>query len=741
MPVPVIASQQSDYVFNSCELTGVSYPDLIKNYLPLAGVHGARPVPGTAEPGYSALYRNICVGTLKKSLLPGQDTYHAMWTNAARHFATRPALAARPYDYKLGTSAPEYVSQTFAETDTQKTQMGSGILHVLQHSPFRIPGLEAHDKISTHYADYRSFSSTKTSFILTLWSSNRPEWVVTDLACGAYSISNTVLYDTLGPSASEYILELVQSPILVCSYAHVKSALAMKRQDPERLKSLITIVSMDPLSCMSDREGAQLVEEARRLNIELFDLDQILGVGALFPQPEAPPHPDTVYTISFTSGTTGAVPKGVVLTQENAASGITFIQCMAPYVENDVEMAFLPLAHIFERQAIAFNLCRGGMSGFPQTNGTPLTLLEDLRLLKPTHMANVPRVYTKLESAIKNAVASGLAIKKTLLTKAISDKLARFTEDGATGKHLVHDALFISKIRKQMGFDNMVYCITGLAPISPLTIRFMKAALNMGFSQGFGLTELFAGLCFSNPHEKELSSCGSPGVCSEVRVRELPEMGYTLDNESGPMGELEIRGAQIFKYYLKNEEETAKVLHDGWFSTGDVARIGRDTGRIYIVDRVKNFFKLAQGEYVTPEKIENTYLLANPILTQCFVHGELVHSHLVAVIGVDKERLVAFLKDECGARSLELALDKEILAEVNKRESRAKLLRHVNGNVTGLNGYEKIKNLYVEFEPLTLEREVITPTVKLRRPIAAKFFKVQLDEMYDETDLLSEAKL
>lgn len=743
MTKPLLAPRDCDYVFNSPEETGVSFSEVLLKHLPLKDVDNARPIPGTKEQGYSAVYRNSATEILKSKLMPHLDTYYALWKNAVECFSQSPALASRPYDYKTGVSEPRYVSESFEEVDLKRKNLGSGLLYLLRNNRFKNPDCEAHRKIDSHFEDVTSHNQTNLSFVLTIYLENRADWVITDLASVSYSITNTVLYDTLGPSASEYILELTQSPVVVASYKNLRALLEMKKKNPVKLNTLICVVSMDPLDCISAEEGLALKETASKVGIELYDFPQVYGVGALFPHTEIPPKPETVYTISFTSGTTGSAPKGVVLTQENAALGITFVMCMAPPIENDLEMAFLPLAHIFERQTMAFNLSKGGMSGFPQMNGSPLTLFEDLRILKPKHMANVPRVYTKLEATLKNATLnSDLALKRSLFAKIINEKTRlQSLSDGSEGSHWFYDKFFLSKVRQLTGFDNMQFCITGLAPISPLTQKFLKAALNVGFCQGYGLTELFAGMCFGMPFERDPGSCGSPGICSDVRVRELPQLGYTLDDPRGAMGELEIRGYQNFHHYFKNEEETNKVLKDGWFATGDVARIHPETGRLYIIDRVKNFFKLAQGEYVTPEKVENAYLSANSLLTQCFVHGESIHDHLVAVIGVDPEKIVSFLAQECNVPRSELKLESDILKAVNEKKCRAILLRALNKNVKGLTGFETIRNLYIEFEPLRLEREVITPTVKIRRPIAAKYFASQIKDMYNESRLLSSVKL
>ena len=219
-------------------------------------------------------------------------------------------------------------------------------------------------------------------------------------------------------------------------------------------------------------------------------------------------------------------------------------------------------------------------------------------------------------------------------------------------------------------------------------------------------------------------------------------MGYYLNDKGGPRGELQLRGPQMFTHYYKNEEETNKSFDsEGWFSTGDVAQFTNE-GWIIIFDRVKNFFKLSQGEYVTPEKIENLYLSSNPILSQAFVHGNSTESFLVGIIGVDPVGIVNFLTENCNIPKSQLDTNEKILQVCNRREIRTQLLLQLNTTVGSvLNGFEKLANVFIDFEPLKLEREVVTPTSKIRRPIASRYFKSQIDAMYKEGSLLRNLKL
>ena len=730
------APDDSPYIFNGDESTNTK--ELFDKYLPLPNdVHHSVPLPGTEMPGFSPVYRNKAFpNRLKEGPLPHMNTYHRLIQNSVKYNGDAPVFGYRKYDYATGKSENKFSTVTYNEMSRMKDGLGSGILFLLKSNPYKDLSLDAHQKIDSHEANYKNFDCDNVSFIVTIFAANRMEWVLTDIATSSYSMTNTALYDTLGPDTSQYILQLTESPIVVCSKNHIKSLIDLKHKYD--LKNLIMLVSMDPLS----DEEKSLVGLADKHQIKLYEFDQVIKLGQVMYIPPLEPSPETLYTISFTSGTTGSQPKGVELSQKVCCAGVTFVLTNVPHPPHTRSFSFLPLAHIFERQVAAFVLNCGGCIGFPQFDGTPLTLVEDLKLWKPTFMANVPRVFTKFEAALKAAtIDSDSAVKKAIFSRVFDSKAkAQAAAEGATGKNIVYDNLLLSKLRKLLGFDNMEYVITGSAPISPATMRFLKSALNIGMPQGYGLTESFAGFSISAPYALDPSTCGATAVTTEMKLREIPEMGYLATDKGGPRGELLLRGPQVFSRYYKNPEQTAGAVNEeGWFSTGDIARIDED-GKLFIIDRVKNFFKLAQGEYVTPEKVENQYLSANSILTQCYTHGDSLRNFLVGIVGVDQIAVTKFLTDS-GVSKAELQTDDQILTKINQPQHRTALLKSMNKNMTNLQGFEKLHNIYIEFEPLTLDRNVVTPTMKLKRPIAQKFFADQIKSMYDEGSLVKGNKL
>lgn len=720
--------------------------DLIKKQIPLdvTTYNRAAPLPNSAVPGYSPIYRNILSPERLLEVPHGLlNTLFALFESAAAVAPEKPCFGSRVPNGD-GTFG-DYQWQLCGEIQQRRNNFGAGLFFVLQNNPFKTD-LPAHAKIDTHFSKTRLGKAILVDdlFIVSIFSHNRPEWVLTDLACTAYALPNTALYDTLGANTSKYILGLTESPILVLSKDKIRKVLDLKRQFPDDLKNLITLVSMDKLDTLATLPDAELFAQARALQLTLFDFEQVERLGAINPVAPIPPAPETVYTISFTSGTTGANPKGVVLTHKNAVAGCTFcLMAVSAPTEGATTYCFLPLAHIYERCTVNFSLFRNVGIGFPLTN-LPLSLLEDIKSLRPKLLNLVPRVYTKLEAAIKAQTINNdeKPLLKLLFTRAINKKMElQSIEDGHEGRHILYDRL-IGVLRKKLGMDNLLGFTSGSAPLGVDTTKFMKAALNAGLSQGYGLTESFAGVCSTVQYDANPGSCGPIAATTEMKLREIPEMNYYANDKGGPRGELLLRGPQIFCCYYKNPEETAKAVDaDGWFHTGDIARVEEGTGKLFIIDRVKNFFKLAQGEYITPEKIETTYLSAMPLVLQLYVHGDSLKTFLVAVVGVDAATIEPWLKSRFKATGLS---QEDIVKKMNETEVKRKFLQEMNAAVgSKLSGLEKVHNIYVDYEPLTVEKDLVTPTLKIKRPIAKKYFNDIFEELYSVGSLikLTESKL
>lgn len=675
--------------------------------------------------GFSRIYRSSLspehlVSCVDKRLKTAYD--HFMFS--VRNWPQRDCLGSRPFHEATGTWEETYRFESYSTISKRCHYIGSGILSLVNTKKKR--QLDTND------------------FTVAILSHNNPEWILTDLACQAYSLTNTALYETLGPQTSEYILNLTEAPILIFAKSNMYHVLKMLPS----MKFINTLVCMDKLS---DNELKMLNDslipiEFNSLNekISLFSLDQVERIGSLNEIPAIPPIPDSLYTISFTSGTTG-LPKGVEMTHRNIASGIAFAFStfrIPPDKRNQqlYDMCFLPLAHIFERMVVLYDLAIGFGIGFLH-KPDPTVLVDDLKVLKPYSVALVPRILTRFEAGIKNALDKS-TVQRNVANTILDSKSARFTTKGGPDKSvmnsLVYHRVLIDKVRESLGLSNSSFVITGSAPISKDTLLFLRSALDIGIRQGYGLTESFAGVCLCEPFEKDVGSCGAIGVSAECRLKSVPEMGYYADKDL--KGELQLRGPQIFERYFKNPIETAKVIdQDGWFSTGDVALIDVK-GRITVIDRVKNFFKLAHGEYIAPEKIENIYLSSCPYITQIFVFGDPLKTFLVGIVGIDVDTVQATL----GARHPKIKkwTGEQLVENLNQdRNLRKEFLNRINKCIDGLQGFEKLHNIKVGIEPLTLEDDVVTPTLKIKRAKASKFFEDVLYQLYEEGSLIKEERL
>lgn len=735
----------------------------VKTYPPLCGREQTKlqafaqlPLPSpaivTASPvtkptnEFSSVYRNNAKPDVISTIHADIDTYHKAFNVSVEMNGTNKCFGHREYDYVNKKSSNYFKSYTYQEVNVRKKHLGAGIIQSLLKNPYKL-NTDAHNKIRNHLNDWNTYGIPQTgrenkdfqiekscSFIVSIFSANRYEWMLTDLACSAYSITNTALYDTLGADVTKYILELTNTPMVVCSKDKIKLLLDLKREFPQELQNMISIVTMDPLSSVDP----SIIDEAKRMNCVIQDLNDIESLGKQNPLDELPPSPDALYTISFTSGTTGARPKGAMLTHRNAISAITMLAASEPQAGNSGNSAFifLPLTHIYERQTSGFALVGGYYLGFPQLTIDMVkpdafaNLIDDLRIFKPTYFSIVPRILTRIEALIKNRIRQLDERSQNTINKIIDWKTKEHAKfDGSNGFNHEYDNFGPYKeLRQLIGFDNLVWTQTASAPVATSTITYLKAALNIGIRQLYGLTETFGAHTNSDPYEANASSCGPCGIATEVKLRNVSEMGYEIKDLKG---ELMISGPQVFKGYYYNEPETLKVFsEDGWFYTGDIARID-DHGRLYIIDRVKNFFKLAQGEYISPEKIENRYLSSNPLISQCYVHGDSVKSYLIGVVGIEPGKGIQFLNEECGYNILDMS-DHEVLRVLNEVRNKKKILQHLNKNVGNqLLGFEKLHNIHIEINPLTVERNVVTPTMKLKRGIASKFFSQPFHKLYE----------
>lgn len=316
------------------------------------------------------------------------------------------------------------------------------------------------------------------------------------------------------------------------------------------------------------------------------------------------PTENDVYMFCYTSGTTGD-PKAAMLTHKNIMSAACSVFNVpgVHFNDEDVYISYLPLAHSFEK-CLFVTACTTGMA-IGYYSGDPLKLLDDLKCLRPTYFPSVPRLFNRIYDKINSGVKEKSAIQQSLFNRAVSGKLSHLATS-CSYTHSVWDPLVFNKLKDLIG-GRVKMMVTGSAPISADVLKFLKIAFCAPIHEGYGQTESSAASCLTSGLDPEAGHVGGPLSCIRIRLKDIPEMNY-LSSDPQPRGEICYQGNSIFIGYFKNKEKTIEALSDdGWLSSGDVGMV-LPNGSIRIIDRAKNIFKLAQGEYIAPEKLENVYI-------------------------------------------------------------------------------------------------------------------------------------
>ncbi len=660
----------------------------------------AVPLPGTRRPGYSAVYRHVkhTEGLLERphpSINTVFDTFEVGWQ---RNPAGK-CFGHREYDAKAKLWS-EYMWETYDQIRQRRDHFGAGLMHLHKQ----------------HVMNGKS-----RQFGVAVWMNNCPEWQLTDLACQRQALFSVALYDTLGPETSQYIMDLCEVSVVVTTIDHIPTLLNLKA----KLANLKIIISVDPLDAgeLPGRNKKSLLNSwANQVGIIVTAFGDVEKVGQQHPCTHGSPKADDILTICFTSGTTG-FPKGAILTHSNAVSSIAANGYLVPDGEDDVVFSYLPLAHIYGRIVEVTATYLGRAIGY--YHGNMLELLDDIQKLQPTIFPSVPRILNRIVASIRAQTINAPGIAGVISRKAFAAKLANM-ENGYGVHHMLWDRIWCRKIRMALG-GRVRYIVNGAAPIGREAMQFLRVAFACDVVEGYGMTENFAQTHVSWVDDNQITGFLGGGVAStEYCLKDVKELNYTSDDKPNPRGELLIRGSNVFKGFYKAPERTKEVFEDGWFMTGDVGEID-SLGRLRLIDRVKNFFKLAQGEYIAPEKIENIYA-ASDLLAQIFVHGDSHETYLVAVIGVDPVAFPPWASKILG----EKVTDGIGSIEAAGRQAAVKgaLLKELDRVSVGrLQGFEKVKNLHITLEPFTLEN-ALTPTLKIKRNVALKMFRSQIDQLY-----------
>uniref|UniRef100_A0A4W5MQX4 Arachidonate--CoA ligase n=1 Tax=Hucho hucho TaxID=62062 RepID=A0A4W5MQX4_9TELE len=488
-----------------------------------------------------------------------------------------------------------------------------------------------------------------------IFAQNRPEWIISELACYTFSMAVVPLYDTLGEEAMVHILNMGKVTITVFAASILFLILL----------SFICVCLLQP------------------------------------------PQPQDLAVVCFTSGTTGTMCFYRSLCESSST----------PTTLHDVSISYLPLAHMFERMIQVSMLCHGARVGFYQ--GDISLLMDDIKTLKPTFFPVVPRLLNRIYDKILGSMTSPL--RRAVLHYAVRRKQAELSS-GVVRNNSLWDRLVFNRIQANLG-GNLRFILTASAPISPTVLSFLRATLGCMIFEGYGQTECTAGCTFSMPGDWSAGHVGAPLPCAMVKLIDIPDMNYYAKNGEG---EICIRGHSVFRGYLKDEEKTTEALDSyGWLHSGDVGQ-WLPNGTLRIIDRKKHIFKLSQGEYIAPEKIENFYMRCVPVL-QVFVHGDSLQSHLIGIVVPDPEVFIDWVKERGIVGSYEeLCQNPDVKKEVLEDMTAV-------GKEAGLKSFEQVKDLHLHPEMFSVSNGLLTPTLKTRRVDILRVFQEQITNMYSTT--------
>ncbi|XP_027693196.1 long-chain-fatty-acid--CoA ligase 1 isoform X1 [Vombatus ursinus] len=542
-----------------------------------------------------------------------------------------------------------------------------------------------------------------------IFAQNRPEWVIVEQSCYTYSMVVVPLYDTLGNEAITYVINKAELSLVFVDKPE-KANLLLESVENKLTPGLKVIVIMDPFD-------SDLVERGKKCGVDIMSMKALEDLGRTNRRKPKPPSPGDLAVICFTSGTTGN-PKGALLTHQNIVSDCSaFVKVTQGVVTpspDDILISFLPLAHMFERVVECVILCHGAKIGFFQ--GDIRLLMDDLKTLQPTIFPVVPRLLNRMFDRIFGQ--ANTMMKRWILDFAFKRKEAEL-RSGIIRNNSLWDKIIFHKIQASLG-GKVKLVITGAAPISATVLTFLRAALGCQFYEGYGQTECTAGCSLTVPGDWTAGHVGAPMPCNLIKLVDVEEMNYLAAKGEG---EICVKGPNVFKGYLKDPAKTAEALDkDGWLHTGDIGK-WLPNGTLKIIDRKKHIFKLAQGEYIAPEKIENIYQRSEPV-AQVFVHGESLQAFLIAIVVPDVEILAPWAKKKGFSGShADLCKNKDVKKAI--LEDMVRL-----GKEAGLKPFEQVKGIALHLELFSVENGLLTPTLKTRRSDLRKYFRSQIDELY-----------
>ncbi|CAF1184558.1 unnamed protein product [Adineta steineri] len=511
---------------------------------------------------------------------------------------------------------------------------------------------------------------------LGICAANRPEWIITDFACILQSIISVPIYTLFTDREIAYVINNTQISVIVCDQNMLGRFVTLHSQCP----TLRHIVCMDPiLNTISPNKSDN--------DLAIHYMGDIENDGLAKKYEYVSMEPDDHLTIIYTSGSTG-FPKGAIISESTFRATFPHLG-MTSSLER-ITLSYRPLAWSADRDAVITTFLDGGRTGF--STGDPSRLMEELALVRPNYFGAPPSIWNKIYTEFNTSLA---------LITANSTVYATSKEE----HHLLQQ---FSKL-----IPNRCKSIAiGGAKVSPAVLDFMKRCFtHCSVNESYGITEC-GSVAYNNQAEYYL----------QYRLESVVDMGYTLDDKPYPRGELLVKTKQMFSGYINNPDETnAAITEDGFFRTGDIVELRTDQSslpHIRVIDRKKNFFKLSQGQFVSPEYLQTIYI-QSPFVEQIYIHGDLLSDSVSAVIVPNQQYAQAFafqhnltLLDMKNSHPLFHQAILQDLQTIARKES--------------LRKHEIPSHIIIDFQAFTPENGLLTSSMKPCRHKLATYYADQL---------------
>ena len=522
---------------------------------------------------------------------------------------------------------------------------------------------------------------------------NRTQWNICDIGILQTGAQDVPIYPTISEQDYEYVLNHSESKYVFVS---CKEVLDKINKIKANVPTLLGVYSFE------DIDGCDSWQEVITLGNDNQDLQQEVQkrMDAV--------HEDDLATLIYTSGTTGR-PKGVMLSHKNIACNAKHSKGRLPIeMGKSKALSFLPVCHIYERMLLYMYQYCGVSIHFAESLET---ISDNLKEIHPEVMTAVPRLLEKVYDKIIAKGADLTGVKKKLFFWAV-DLGLQWEPYGQNGwvyetKLKVARKLIFSKWQEALG-GNLKAIASGSAALQPRLARVFNAA-GCPVMEGYGLTETSPVVTVNDMRDGGFR-IGSVG-------KALPDTEVKIADD----GEILIKGPQVMQGYYKDPEQTAEVLKNGYFHTGDIGEIDSD-GFLKITDRKKSMFKTSGGKYVAPQLIENA-MKQSSFIEQILVVGD-GEKMPAALIQPNWE----WIKQWSSIKGNDISQDTAVACKDEKLISR--IQQEIDFHNEGFGNWEKVKTFQLTPDLWSIEAGHLTPTMKSKRKVIKEMYKDLYEKLY-----------